>query len=111
MAKELTIQLGPQTQEELLREITKDTVIPDLIQVTEPLHHQTAEILMLVVIIVEIIEQMIDLQVTELILETQASIAEAHHRIQALEDLPQVQDLQAPQVHQEVILLDVDDEV
>ena len=54
---------------------------------------------------------MIDLQVTELILETQASIAEAHHRIQVLEDLPQVQDLQAPQVHQEVILLDVDDEV
>ena len=66
---------------------------------------------MLVVIIVEIIEQMIDLQVTELILETQASIAEAHHRIQALEDQPQVQDLQAPQVYQEVILLDVDDEV
>ena len=54
---------------------------------------------------------MIDLQVTELILETQASIAEAHHRIQALEDQPQVQDLQASQVHQEVILLDVDDEV
>ena len=54
---------------------------------------------------------MIDLQVTEVILETQASIAEAHHRIQALEDLPQVQDLQAPQVHQEVILLDVDDEI
>ena len=66
---------------------------------------------MLVVIIVEIIEQMIDLQVTELILETQASIAEAHHRIQVLEDLPQVQDLQASQAHQEVILLDVDDEV
>ena len=66
---------------------------------------------MLVVIIVEIIEQMIDLQITELILETQASIAEAHHQIQALEDLPQVQDLQASQVHQEVILLDVDDEV
>ena len=66
---------------------------------------------MLVVIIVEIIEQMIDLQVTELILETQASIAEAHHLIPALEDLPRVQDLQAPQVHQEVILLDVDDEV
>ena len=66
---------------------------------------------MLVVIIVEIIEQMIDLQVTEVILETQASIAEAHHRTQALEDLPQVQDLQAPQVYQEVILLDVDDEV
>ena len=90
---------------------TKDTAIPDLIQAIEPLHHQTAEILMLVVIIVEIIEQMIDLQVTELILETQASIAEAHHRIQALEDQPQVQDLQASQVHQEVILLDVDDEV
>lgn len=66
---------------------------------------------MLVVIIAEIIEQMIDLQITEMILETQASIAEAHHRIQALEDLPQVLDLQAPQVHQEVILLDVDDEV
>ena len=66
---------------------------------------------MLVVISVEITEQMIDLQITELILETRASIAEAHHRIQALEDLPQVQDLQASQVHQEVILLDVDDEV
>jgi hypothetical protein len=66
---------------------------------------------MLVVITVEITEQMIDLQITELILETRASIAEAHHRIQALEDLPQVQDLQAPQVHQEVILLDVDDEI
>jgi hypothetical protein len=48
---------------------------------------------MLVVITVEITEQMIDLQITELILETRASIAEAHHRIQALEDLPQVQDL------------------
>jgi hypothetical protein len=60
---------------------------------------------------VEITEQMIDLQITELILETRASIAEAHHRIQALEDLPQVQDLQASQVHQEVILLDVDDEI
>ena len=66
---------------------------------------------MLVVITVEITEQMIDLQITELILETRASIAEAHHRIQALEDLPQVQDLQASQVHQGVILLDVDDEV
>ncbi len=66
---------------------------------------------MLVVIIVEIIEQMIGLQLTEVILETQATIAETHHRIQALEDLPQVQDLQVLQVHQEVILLYVDDEI